>query len=252
VDKHGAIIAQRGPGSMDVTELERCVHTEGRAPFIAEQPNPQGIAVKFVDVTAATLPDAARYAGPLAFIDYNHDGRNSLFVRETNGFRLLVNSNGQFTPHPLPIPDPSGASYTRTLVADLQNDRFEDVLVLGRQGCRVFRFATNAQITDASLFSRLATNTAAHGMLVDLDFTGKLDLLSIDPATRTVRVLRNLGNMYFKDITATSGIPASISGATSSWTSSSRAANSHRPCYSRPAAVRSSSPTPRPNGRPVR
>ncbi len=49
--------------------------------------------------------------------------------------------------------------------------------------------------------------------MVDLDFTGKLDLLLIPPETNSVRVLRNLGNMYFKDVTSTSGVPASLTTA---------------------------------------
>ena len=32
-------------------------------------------------------------------------------------------------------------------------------------------------------------------------------------STNTLRVFRNLGSMYFKDITATSGVPASLTVA---------------------------------------
>src|SRR5205814_1635259 len=57
---------------------------------------------------------------------------------------------------------------------------------------------------------------AIDGALADLDFTGKLDLLLVTPGARSIRVLRNLGgnggSPYFKDITQTSGVPASLTG----------------------------------------
>jgi len=48
---------------------------------------------------AAFGQHAADYRGPMAVLDYNHDGRNSLFVREGDkGFRLLSNQQGRFEP----------------------------------------------------------------------------------------------------------------------------------------------------------
>jgi len=213
LERHQAVIAQQSV-PMDIARLERCVHTEARAPFLLEQPDPQGIAVVFADATAEWLPGAAGYQGPIAFIDVAGDGRNSLFVGEGDGFRLLLNTNDQFRPHPQALAGEPGVVYRRSLVADLQNNRFEDILVLGDRGARVFRMATNAQITDVSLFSQLGQMGATAGALVDLDFTGKLDLLAIESTNRSVLALRNLGSLYFTDNTAASGLPTTLTGAT--------------------------------------
>jgi tetratricopeptide (TPR) repeat protein len=217
LDRHREEMEKRGPAppALDLTKLERCVHTEARAPFLVDPPSPTGVSVVFRDVTAEVLPEAGRYSGPVAFIDYHRDDRNSLFVGESGGFRLLINSNGVFHPHSQGITGEPGTAYRRFLVADLQNDRFEDVLALGEQGSRVFRFATNAQITETTLFSQMHTVKAREGVLVDLDFTGKLDLVAVEAAGDGIRVLRNLGNMYFKDGTATSGVPANLTSVTS-------------------------------------
>jgi Flp pilus assembly protein TadD len=215
VERHREIIAAKPGGTLDIAKMERCVHTQARAPFIAEQPDPAGIKVAFADVTREVLPDAANYHGPLAFIDFNHDGRNSLFVLEgTNAFRLLENTGGRFQPRGQALPGIPGARYHRCLVADLQNDRFDDVLMIGDRGSHLFKFATNAQITDSSAFSRMKDVPALGGALLDLDFTGKLDLLAINTTNQTLRVMRNVGTLYFRDTTATSGVPASVTGVT--------------------------------------
>src|SRR6266850_1202654 len=89
-------------------------------------------------------------------------------------------------------------------------------VALGDQGVHLFKFGTNGSATDITLFSRLNEAPAVDGALVDLDFTGKLDLLLVTPGTGNIRVMRNLGSSggapYFKDITSTSGVPASASG----------------------------------------
>jgi hypothetical protein len=45
---------------------------------------------------------------------------------------------------------------------------------------------------------------------MDLDFTGKLDLIAVTGGTNDVRVYRQFGPLLFSDITSTSGIPASL------------------------------------------
>jgi Flp pilus assembly protein TadD len=215
VERHREIIAAKPGATMDTAKMERCVHTQARAPFIVEQPEAAGIRVVFTDVTPASLPEAARYQGPIGFIDFNHDGRNSLFVGEgTNGFRLLENIGGKFQPRGPALPGIPGAQYHRVLIADLQNDRFDDVLVVGDKGSHLFKFATNALITDSSAFSRIKDVPAVDGALLDLDFTGKLDLLAINTTNQTLRVMRNVGTLYFRDTTATSGVPATLTGVT--------------------------------------
>jgi hypothetical protein len=68
----------------------------------------------------------------LAVLDYNHDGRNRLFVMECDkGFRILNNQNGRFESLGELLPGKPGATCRLCLAGDLNNDRFEDVLVLG-------------------------------------------------------------------------------------------------------------------------
>ncbi len=194
---------------------ETCTYTEVRIPFKLEQPNTSGIAVKFIDDTARTFAgNATQFTGPFGVIDFNHDGNNSLFVStRTNTFRTLLNTNSIFTPVGFEFPAIEGARYSRCLVGDLNNDRFDDVLMLGDQGSHAYRFATNGLARDLSKFSKLASLKAVDGVIADIDFTGKLDLLAIQPDDAGLKVFRNLGSMYFKDITKTSGIPTQITGA---------------------------------------
>ncbi|MDP6305840.1 MAG: FG-GAP-like repeat-containing protein [Verrucomicrobiota bacterium] len=194
---------------------EMCSHTEVRIPFKLSQPDASGIAVQFVDDTAkAFAGNADKFIGPFGVIDFNHDGNNSLFVRtRTNTFRTLLNTNAVFTPLGFEFPAIEGAHYSRCLVGDLNNDRFDDVLMLGNLGSHAYRFATNGLARDLSKFSKLASLKAIDGVIADIDFTGKLDLLVIQPGDAGLKILRNLGSIYFKDITKTSGIPTQITGA---------------------------------------
>jgi len=194
---------------------EACIYTEIKIPFKLDQPSLVGIEVKFVDDTAnAFAGNAANYAGPFGVIDFNRDGNNSLFVNtRTNIFRTLLNTNGVFTPVGFEFPAIDGARYSRCLVGDLNNDRFDDVLMLGDQGSHAYRFATNGLARDLSKFSKIASLKAVDGIIADIDSTGKLDLLAIQPGDAGLKVFRNLGSVYFKDITKTSGIPTQITGA---------------------------------------
>ena len=194
---------------------EMCSHTEVRIPFKLAQPDASGIAVQFVDDTAKVFAgNADKFIGPFGVIDFNHDGNNSLFVRtRTNTFRTLLNTNAVFTPVGFEFPGIEDARYSRCLVGDLNNDRFDDVLMLGDQGSHAYRFATNGLARDLSKFSKLASLKAVDGLIADIDFTGKLDLLAIQPGDAGLKIFRNLGSIYFKDITKTSGIPTQITGA---------------------------------------
>jgi hypothetical protein len=78
----------------------------------------------------------------------------------------------------------------------------------------VIRFGANDFEADVSAFSRLKSVNAIDGLLIDLDFTGKLDLVAVTP-TNDVRIYRQMGPLYFTDITATSGIPANLTNALS-------------------------------------
>ena len=194
---------------------ENCVYTEVKIPFKLDQPLTTGIDIKFTDDTAKAFAGyAAHFAGPFGVIDFNHNGNNSLFVQtSTNTFRTLINTNGVFTPFGKEFQSITNAHYARCLVGDLNNDRFEDILMIGDQGSHAYRFATNGLARDMSRFSRLSTLKAIDAVIADIDFTGKLDLLAIQPDNAGLKVFRNLGSLYFKDISKTSGIPTQITGA---------------------------------------
>jgi Tfp pilus assembly protein PilF len=199
-------------GLGDPASFEQCKYTEARVPFRLEQPAPRGIEVTFSDATVTALGAAAKIArGPAAVIDFNHDGRNSLFVVEGEGFRLLVNSNGVFLPSGQLFTNLPDNRYRQALVADLNNDQVEEVIMLGERGSQVFKFTTNGTAADISMFSRFKDTAAESAVLVDLDFTAKLDVLTITPGTNGVRGLRNLGHPYFTPHTNT-GVPPGLGG----------------------------------------
>ena len=211
---HQANVEGGGPRSSAAT-FERSKFTQARVPFKLDQPEKEGIKVRFVDATKEAFGDGAqKFSGPIGVIDPNHTGWNSLFVVENGqGFRLLWNTNGIFHPYDAPYPAIPGANYSKMLVGDLQNDRFDDIVVLGDKGSHLFKFATNGLATDVSASSRLSALSAIDGMLMDLDFTGKLDLIAVTANTNDVRVYRQFGPLLFNDITSTSGIPASLHNA---------------------------------------
>src|SRR6266513_2843486 len=209
-----------GPAASAAT-FERSKYTQARVPFKLEQPDKEGIRIRFVDATKEALgDDAQNFSGPIGVIDANHTGWNSLFVVEKGPvpgaggtFRLLRNTNGTFHPYGAPYPALPAAHYFKMLVGDLQNDRFDDIVVLGDKGSHLFKFGTNGLAMDVSTLSRLNTLSAIDGTLIDLDFTGKLDLIAVTENTNDVRVYRQFGPLLFTDITSTSGIPASLHDA---------------------------------------
>ncbi len=218
LQRHQQILAKKPASSADISSFERCLYTEARVPFPLQQPVRNGVKVTFSDATQPAFgSDAKNYQGPFGVIDINRRGGNDLFVTQGDGgFRLLRNNAGKFQPQGEVIPAKAGAHYFRCLVGDINNDRYEDVVMVGDQGSHLFKVGTNGAISELTQFARLTDTPAVDGALVDLDFTGKLDLLLVTPGARNLRVRRNLGsaggNPYFKDITQTSGIPASVSG----------------------------------------
>jgi tetratricopeptide (TPR) repeat protein len=207
LEQHQQLHAGRQGQITDPALYERSKYTLARAPFQLEEPDPRGIKITFTDATAAMLgADAANYHGPAGVLDLFRDGRNSLFVGEARqGFRLLLNTNGTFQPFGEILPSPEGAQYQIALVGDLNNNRAEDVILLGSTGSQVFRFTTNGAATDISAFSQLRNVAAEGGALADLAFTGNLGLLVNSPDG--VRFFRNLGSAYFSENTTNAGIP---------------------------------------------
>ncbi len=212
--KHQELLAKRSNPASDIAVFERCKHTLARLPFKLEEPLADGVKVSFADATATAFRGAS-YQGPMGVIDLAHDGRNSLFVRDGEGFRLLVNSNGTFVAQEKSLPGIVGANYHCALVGDLQNDQTEDVVVLGDKGAHVFKFTTNGVATDITRAAGFGALTALDGVLVDFDYTGKLGLIALQSDGKGIRTFRNLSStfaMYFSESGVTSGLPASVSG----------------------------------------
>src|SRR5947207_3253281 len=132
--KHQQILAKNPSVPPPPLGYERCKYTEPRIAFVLEQPDPNGIQVRFSNATAGAFAQgASAYHGPVGVLDFNHDGRNSLFVMEGNGFRLLNNNKGKFAPMGEPLPGAPDEAYRRCLLGDLNNDHFDDVMMCGEQ-----------------------------------------------------------------------------------------------------------------------
>ncbi len=206
------IAAEQGGPAPNAGSFERCKFTQARVPFKLDQPEREGIAIRFVDATAEVFgEEAARFSGPLGVIDPNHTGWNGLFAVEAGqGFRLLWNSNGVLRAHGATYPGKPGGGYARMLVGDLQNDRFEDVIVLGSGGSQIFQFQTNGVAAEVAVAGSLSDLRARDGLLMDLDFTGKLDLVVVSEPAQDVRLFRQFGPFQFSETNRTSGLPASL------------------------------------------
>ncbi|ACB76235.1 FG-GAP repeat domain-containing protein [Opitutus terrae] len=216
LQQHQQILAGLSAASITVAALERCKHTQPLAPFVLAQPEHDGIAVRFADDTVAVFGElAASHRGPLAIVDYGHDGRPSLFVQDqTSGFVLLDNRAGKFAPLGRPLRVPADGGYRTALTGDLDNDGLDDVVVLGEQDSRVFKFYAQGRVRDATRAAGLEGLRARGGLLADLDFTGNLDLLVVKPDGSGLGVRRNLGNLAFDANWSDSGLPADVPGAT--------------------------------------
>ncbi len=137
MQKHQELLAKNPPATGGPATFERCKYTKPRIAFVLEQPQRQGVnaPVRFADATAAAFNQPSHFHAPMAVLDLHHDGRNSLFVMEgETNFRVLSNLSGHFEPLGEPLPAKPGVHYRRCLAGDLNNDRVEDVIVLGEQG----------------------------------------------------------------------------------------------------------------------
>lgn len=216
MQEHDRLVSRSGAPPSDPFSLEQCVYTQPRAPFVLAQPDRPGIPVRFVDETAEGFGTAAAaLRGPIAVIDYAQDGRNSLVARErSGGFRLFDNHGGKFSAAGRTLPARASAEYRHALVGDLADDGAEEVVVLGPDDSRVYRFGKTGRGVEVTAIAHLRHLRARDGVLADLDFTGNLDLLTVAPDGRGLQVQRNLGNMAF-DTAEDTGLPASLPGARS-------------------------------------
>jgi tetratricopeptide (TPR) repeat protein len=211
---HQQLALKNAGRALTPESLEKSKFTQARMAFVLEQPAKDGVPVRFVDDSARAFGNyATKISGPIAILDPNHTGTNCLFAFEGEGFRLYWNENAVFEPALDLFPAIPEARYTQLVAGDLQNDRFEDVIALSDKGTQIFKFATNGAAMDVGPYSQLQSLAASSGALVDLDFTGKLDLLAVTAPTNNARLLRlyrQFGPMLFTDISSTSGLPASL------------------------------------------
>lgn len=201
IERHQQITAKHPDLPLDSTFFEKCRHTVARLPLVEPaQPGGTGVTVTFADATTAAFGEFAGSArGPFGVIDLRRDGRPGIFVADKDrGFRVLENRNGTFLPGADLLPGLSAARYRRCLVADLNNDRFDDVIVLSDKGSKVFSLDTNGAFADITDASGLMEVSADDGLLADLDFTGKLGLITT--GEKGVTFFRNQGNFVFRPI----------------------------------------------------
>jgi len=210
LESHRLVTAGRTLSADDPSFYERCSYTAPRIPPSLEQPAPQGNRIQFSDQSASAFAQAGKsLSGPIATLDINRRGWNDLALVEGNALRILWNSNGVFSPRSEPLPLPAVGTPRALLAADINNDRYEDLTLLGDTGTAIIRLATNGVASDATRISNLSTVGAAAGAWVDFEFTGKLGL-ALAPRSGPTRLFRGFGNFAFRDVSATSGIPAQI------------------------------------------
>ena len=216
LQEHQRIQTRRQGAPVSLAALERCKHTLPLAPFVLAQPDPAGLPVRFADGTDAAFGAlAAGSRGPLAVLDCARDGHLSLFAREKDGgFLLLDNRAGRFTASGRPLRVPAGAVYREALAGDLDNDGIDDVLVLGEEDSRVFKFNAEGRGRDATRSAGLENLKASAGLLADLDFTGNLDLIVVPPGGAGLGLYRNLGNFFFDPNWSGSGLPTALTHPT--------------------------------------
>ena len=206
--------------SSDPSVTEKCIYTEAIAPFQLEQPDQNGIPVKFVDGTKSVFGDRAEaYLGPVGLLDVGHDDQLDLLLREKDqGFKLLVQQAGVFQSQGFPIPELPGATYLQCLIGDLQHQgsmrsgQQEDAILLSDQGTQVFQISPNGMISDSSMFARLAPLKASKGRLTDFDITGKLDLMALSATNSSLLFHRNQGTFSFSLETTHTNLPSDLTG----------------------------------------
>lgn len=218
--KHQEIAQRRGEAVADPSVFEQCVHTKALVPFPLEQPDSEGISMKFVEATDDILGDLAeRFEGPAGVLDVGHDGKLDLFARRKDGgFQILRRRQNAFAPEGFPQPGIPDSSYAKCLIGDLQHQtslaegRQEDVILLSDKGTQVFHVSTNGALFDASRFAQIAEVSLADAVLMDFELTGKLDLVGLSPTHRSLVYMGNQGNASFVNRTLEASLPSGLEG----------------------------------------
>jgi Flp pilus assembly protein TadD len=180
--EHQKLSAGKPQTADNPSVYETCVYTEIRAPFPLEQPARSGISVRFSNQTRAVFAvDPTKLHGPFGLMDINWRGWNDLLAVTPEGLQLFWNSNGVFTARGPVLRGPSITTASKILVGDLQNDRYDDAIVVSPDGVSVLRFATNGTYFDATRMARMTGVSGKSGVLADFDFTGKLGMHLVAP-----------------------------------------------------------------------
>ncbi|MEY4692241.1 MAG: hypothetical protein RIT19_2566 [Verrucomicrobiota bacterium] len=213
--EHQRISAGKSQAADNPALFEKCKYTEILAPFALEQPDPEPVQVHFVDDTARAFgAEAAHLRGPFGLFDLNRRGWNDVLLPDDQGaLRLLWNSNATFSARSEPLPTTVG-TVQDIVVGDLNNDRYDDAVVVGAEGSQLLRFATNGFITDGSALGGIRTLKGTAAAIGDIDITGKLALLAVTPEGR-LRAFTNFGTAIFRERKPGPGDGFDVSGVTS-------------------------------------
>ena len=217
--RHQENRAARGQPLVNTRTFEACALTAIRIPEAADQPRPAGIPIVFRDITTELLPDV-ELTGPIAIVDVDGDGRADLVARDaTSGaLRLLRRDAARFAAVGADLPLEASIALTAAVTGDLDNDGHPEVLVVGPHRLVLARCDAERGLAGATAASGLVDALAAageaaggpirprHVTLVDLDHTGKLDVVLV--GANGAALLRNRGDLTFEDRTAESGLGA--------------------------------------------
>jgi tetratricopeptide (TPR) repeat protein len=133
--------------------------------------------------------------------DYDNDGKPDIALFTDKGVDLLHNAGNQLQPAPAPIPYPAKAS--GGCWADFDNDGYEDLLVYGPGGTRLYRNLSGRQFQDVSAAAGIPTAPSRHAVFSDANHDGWLDII-IATETGNCILLRNNSNAKFTNITVQS------------------------------------------------
>ena len=209
VRRHQQILAALENPPTGLSAFERCRHTQPRVPDAVDHPDENGIPVVFRDVTDEVLPQRDSTWTLVSPADV--DGRVDLVTVDTQSrLRILRNNGERFVRAEGGISLDPESRYSKVLAADLDNDRRVDVLLVGDTGLRLTQVDENGALVDRTQKSGLAGVKADDAILLDLDHTGKLDVL-IAKGDR-LRLFRNAGGLTYEEATERARLPSEMSG----------------------------------------